>query len=324
MNPLAYKALRLMSDQEFRSGELISRELGVSRAGLSQSLKELAPLGVEVFKVHGRGYRLAQPLDWLEPARVETVLGDRARLFAIEYFDQVESTNTLLLEKAASSANSGACVVAELQTKGRGRRGRGWFAPLAGALTFSLLWRFSQGAALLSTLSLVAGIAVIRALKQLGIDAVALKWPNDIVHHDRKLGGILIELQGDALGPAVAVIGVGLNFRLDERTLTRIDQAATDFASITDEVPSRSTALGLVLGAFADVLPQFEARGFAAFRDEWLAYHAYHNKPVRVRLPDATSHDGIVTGIAEDGSLVVSSDGAARRYTAAEISLRAA
>jgi BirA family transcriptional regulator, biotin operon repressor / biotin---[acetyl-CoA-carboxylase] ligase len=324
VNPLAFKVLRLLSEREFRSGEFLSRSLAVSRASVSRVLMELEGSGVGLRKIRGRGYQLAQPLDWLDAERVAAALGERRAQIAIEISDEVPSTNTLLMQRGALNARSGACIVAELQTAGRGRRGRGWYVPLCGALTLSLLWRFARGAALLSSLSLVVGIALIRALEELGVTGAKMKWPNDIVHHHHKLGGILIELQGDVLGPSAAVIGIGLNFRLDPGTVGQIDQAVTDLNSIMDPVPGRSEALGVLLRNLAGVLEQFEADGFARFHDEWLSYHAYHNKQVRIRLPDGTHHDGLVTGVAEDGSLVVASGSAARRYTVGEISLRGA
>ncbi len=323
LNSHSFGVLKCLSEVEFRSGTQIATKLGVSRATLSNSLKDVDQLGVQVYKVHGRGYRLAVPLDWLDYAQVVRALGPAAKYFNLEVVDVSASTNTALMERAASGIPSGTVLAAEYQSEGRGRRGRRWFAPLCGGLTFSLLWRFNQGAAQLSCLSLAVGLAIARALRELGVRDAQLKWPNDILHHYRKLGGILIELSGDVLGPTLAVIGVGVNVRIDETTLTKIDQATTDLASVLEVIPARSELLGQFLIHLSNILPQFEAEGFAPFRDEWLACHAYQNRSVRMLLPRNTVEEGVVTGIAEDGSLLIDRHGGTKRYTVGEISLTA-
>lgn len=321
MNGHLFEALKCLSHEEFRSGTDIAAKLGVSRATLSNALKDVDQLGIQIYKVHGRGYRLAAPLDWLDYRRVVRTLGSAAKYFNLEIADVSVSTNTALMERALSGIPSGTVLAAEFQSEGRGRRGRRWFAPLCGGATFSLFWRFNQGAAQLSGLSLAVGLAVVRALHELGVRDAQLKWPNDILHHYHKLGGILIELSGDVLGPTQAVIGVGVNVRIDDVTLSRIDQATTDLASVLSEIPSRSELLGQLLVHLSRVLPQFEAEGFAPFRDEWLAHHAYQNRSVRMLLPRNAVEEGVVTGIADDGSLLIDRHGGTKRYTVGEISL---
>jgi BirA family transcriptional regulator, biotin operon repressor / biotin---[acetyl-CoA-carboxylase] ligase len=324
MNAHLFSGLKRLSHQTFRSGPAIAAELGISRATLSNSLKETDQFGVTVYKVHGRGYRLEQPLDWLAYGQIIEALGPMAKFFDVEIVDTSPSTNTVLMERAALGAASGRVLAAEFQSDGRGRRGRRWFAPLCGGVTFSLLWRFNQGAAQLSCLSLAVGVAVARTLRELGLHDVQLKWPNDILHRFHKLGGILIELSGDVLGPTFAVIGIGINVRLDQSSITKIDQAITDLAHVLESPPSRSVLLGKLLAHLGQVLPQFETEGFAPFRNEWLAFHAYQNRTVKMLLPRNTIEEGIVSGVADDGSLLLNRLGSVTRYTVGEISLTAA
>jgi BirA family biotin operon repressor/biotin-[acetyl-CoA-carboxylase] ligase len=323
VKPLTFPVLRLLADGQFRSGEEIARELGVCRASVSNALKDLEQFGISLYKVRGRGYRMPEAPRWLEMAGISSALGERAHLFDLEVLDSVDSTNTLLLRKAALGAPAGSCVVAELQTAGRGRRGRQWQGSLGGSLTFSLLWRFGQGAAQLSGLSLAVGVALMRALRDAGVSGVGLKWPNDVVHGYRKLAGILIELQGDMLGPSAAVIGVGLNVRLAGQTIESIDQAAVDLHTLTGTSPDRNRLLAMLLGRLADVLQQFEGGGFAALREEWTGYHAYHGKPVRLIMPTGYHLEGTVLDVADDGALVVRSGEGIQRFTSGELSLRA-
>lgn len=322
MKPLTFSILRLLADGEFHSGEGMATRLGVSRASVWQALRSLDGAGVEVFRVPGRGYRLREPVQWIDLRQVQAGLGDRARRFELEAVDSVGSTNSLLLQKAALGAPHGSCLVTEMQTAGRGRRGREWHASLGGSLTFSLLWRFNQGAGFLSGLSLAVGVALVRALDQSGVSGANLKWPNDILYQYRKLAGILIELQGDMLGPSAAVIGIGLNLKLSEAMLDRIDQAVVDVHTITGKVPQRNLILAQLLSNLADVLDEFEEGGFACLRDEWLERHAYHEKAVRLIMPDGGQHDGYLLGVAEDGALLVETAAGKKRYTSGEISLR--
>jgi BirA family transcriptional regulator, biotin operon repressor / biotin---[acetyl-CoA-carboxylase] ligase len=324
MNSNLFAGLRCLSHEAFRAGPEIAKTLGVSRATLSNHLKETEQFGVEIYKVHGRGYRLARPLDWLAYPQIIEALGTMAKLFNVEICDTSPSTNTVLMERAVVGAPSGTVLAAEFQSDGRGRRGRSWFAPLCGGVTFSLLWRFNQGASRLSCLSLAVGVAVARTLRDLGLNDVQLKWPNDILHRFHKLGGILIELTGDVLGPTFAVIGIGVNVRLDDSSLTKINQATTDLSRLMETMPPRSLVLGKLLAELGRVLPQFETEGFSPFRDEWTKFHAYQNRPVRMVLPRNTIEEGIVSGVADDGSLILDRPGGASRYTVGEISLSAA
>src|SRR5262249_8250068 len=144
------------------------------------------------------------------------------------------SSNTILLERSYPPNGSCEVFLAEYQTAGRGRRGRVWMAPPGGAICLSLSWTFREVPADLGALSLVIGVCSLRALGGLGVESARLKWPNDLLVEDRKLGGILIELRAESAGPACVVIGVGLNVSLGAPLLESIEKTgipATDLAS---------------------------------------------------------------------------------------------
>lgn len=324
MTPLTFSVLRLLSSAEFRSGEEIAALLGVSRATVSNALADLAGLDVGVFKLRGRGYRLADPIEWLDADRIRAALAGRNASYEVEIADVVDSTNAVLMQKAVAGAPHGSCVAAELQTQGRGRRGRAWETSIGGGLTFSVLWRFNQGVSQLSGLSLAVGVALLRALKELGLSGATLKWPNDLLHSYRKMGGILIELQGEAMGPAMAVIGIGVNVCLSAAARDKIDQAVTDLSGVLGEMPSRNALLANILAHLHDVLTQFERDGFAALREEWQVAHAYHGRTVSLYLPSGVQERGEVHGVADDGALLVRTKAGVQRFASGEISLRAA
>lgn len=321
MSALTFQALRRMADGRFHSGEEVARSLGRSRATLNEALKRAPELGVEVFSVPGKGYRLAQPIEFLDAAELRNALqGTRVE---VEILDETDSTSTQLLARAAAGAPSGACLAAEWQSAGRGRRGRTWIAALGGSLTFSLLWRFERGVGALSGLSLAVGLAVARALQAGGVDRARVKWPNDVVVDFRKVAGILIETSGEMLGPSVAVIGVGVNWRLPEDVVDRIDQAVTDVTSCAVQPPSRTELLAGLLVELARTLEAFERDGFAPLREAWRACHAYDGRRVRVMPGRESPYDATVADVGSDGSLHVrTADGRLVALTAAEISLR--
>ena len=323
MNTLTFPILRLLSDGKFHSGEALASHFEVSRATVWNAIQDAQSLGVEVFSVRGRGYKLPQAIHLLNVQEILNAIGEQRAWFQCEVHDHLASTNTYLMKRASAGAAHATCVATDLQSKGRGRRGRSWQAGLGASLTFSLLWRFQCGASALSGLSLAVGVALIRALHQLGIDSVTLKWPNDVLVGQEKLAGILIELQGDMEGPSAAVIGIGINLNLPMHIKAQIDQPAIDLSSVTANSINPSELLGVLLKHLSDILSGFEQQGFSSVRDEWLQYHAYHQKPVSMIHPDGRQTSGIAIDVAEDGILLVKTSLGEQRFMSGEISLRA-
>lgn len=319
MRTLTLSILRRLSDGDFHSGEALARDFGISRASVWNALNEASDFGIEVERVHGRGYRLGTALDWLDAERIRTQVAGRG--LDVRVIDVCASTNAELLREAELGAPSGEVIACELQTAGRGRLGRSWHAGLASALTFSLLWRFERSVAGLGGLSLAVGLAVARALHDAGV-AVALKWPNDLLWQERKLGGILIEVRGDALGPCAAVIGIGLNVRLPADVRLRIDQPAVDLAEAGAGPRSRSDILAAILIRLTEVLEAFEREGFAPLRAEWMRHHAHQDRPVTLSAPDGSVVHGMALGVDEQARLLLETDSGVRPVHTGDVSLR--
>ena len=335
INTLTFPILRLLADGRFHSGEAIAQHFNVTRTTVWSAIQEAQSLGVEIFSVRGRGYKLPDPIKFLNSDEILNAIGQERAWFKLELHDTLESTNSYLMKKTNVSGATmlggqtiphATCVVAELQTAGKGRRGRTWHAGLGASLTFSLLWRFQVGASALSGLSLAVGVALVRALDALGVHGLKLKWPNDLLVEtasgNQKLAGILIELQGDMDGPSAAVIGVGINVRLPDHVSRQIDQAFTDLYRIKPDAANSNALLGTLLKHMADVLSTFEQHGFEALREEWIGYHAYHQQAVKMLMPDGREVHGEVTGVALDGILLVNTPQGEQRFSAGEISLR--
>lgn len=322
MNNYTFPILKQLADGQFHSGEALAQRFKVTRATIWNAIQHAESLGVEIFSVRGRGYKLPQAIELLNKNEVLNAIGEQRAWFNLQILDEVTSTNTYLMQQKGIAHAT--CVAAHIQTQGKGRRGRTWISQLGASLTFSLLWRFQCGAAALSGLSLAVGVALIRALNALGMNDAQLKWPNDVLVNGNKLAGILIELQGDLEGPSAAVIGVGVNLNLPKNVLDSIDQPAIDLAHVSAKSINQSELLGVILKHLADVLSGFETHGFIGLRDEWLRYHAYENKPVRMLLPNGTAINGTVKSVADDGILLVETALGLQRFSAGEISLRGA
>jgi BirA family biotin operon repressor/biotin-[acetyl-CoA-carboxylase] ligase len=320
-----WQLLNILADGEFHSGEVMAERLGVSRASVFNALADVAEYGVALQRIRGCGYRLAQPWQRLESEEVLRWLGKDAAQFDIGILPQAASSNTLLLQRAGTDAAPGGSVLAvELQTAGRGRMGRTWRSGLGSTLTFSLLWRFDCGLNALSGLSLAVGVAIARALNGLGAQEVRLKWPNDILTgqnesgSQRKLGGVLLEAQGDMLGPSAVVIGIGLNCSLPDHLAGRIDQPAGALDEICRDMPDRNRLLAAVLQELAGALRQFAQGGFAAFGGEWESYHIHQDQPVQLRMADGSVVTGVARGVSESGELRLETKQGMRQFNSGE------
>lgn len=262
------------------------------------------------------------------PAIADTLthLGELATAFEIEWLAECDSTNRVLMDAAAGDDDRMQVVVSNCQHAGRGRRGRQWQSWPGGSLTFSLRRRFGAGAPVPGGLSLVAGLAVANALDALGVPGITLKWPNDILHHNDKLGGILVELQSvrsHGRGHAMsAVIGIGINLRLPPHATIEGQTGVTDLASLMPVPPAPAVLLAAVLSELHRLLTTYEQAGFPALRDAWQQRNAHAGKVVRIHS-ETDSFDGLCIGVDDDGALLVDLNGRSQRVLAGDVSLRA-
>lgn len=328
MNQYIFPIIKRLADGQFHSGEVIAKHLHVSRATIWNAIQAAETLGISIFSVRGRGYKLVHAITLLDQQSIDTHLKMQQAntKMTVEVHDTLTSTNHYLMQTLNQTAHDKLCIATNLQTHGRGRRGRQWQAGLGESLTFSVLWRFQCGAASLSGLSLAVGLAIVRALHALGHTAAKLKWPNDIVvktpTNIQKLAGILIELQGDMEGPSTAVIGIGMNLKLSQALTMKIDQPAIDLSTMTTEHINPNQLLSTLLIHLEDILMTVERDGFSALKHEWLSHHAYAQEMVKMIHPDGRITTGIVNDIAENGALIVATNTGLQHFSSGEISLR--
>jgi len=321
--------LAALADGDAHSGEELARTFGVTRAAVWKQVPKLTEWGLAVDAVPGVGYRLRRGIELLDAGVLRGALPPHvaARIATLEVFTEIESTNRHVLAAAPPNGLLRVCL-AEFQTAGRGRRGRKWSTPLGAGLCLSVGWQFADAPAELSALTLAVGVVVRRAVARVaGID-IALKWPNDLVWDERKLGGILLELTAEGQGGCHVVAGIGLNVALPPElmpTLSDWPRGAVDLASATGgRPPSRSALAAALIAELAQLFASYADAGFGAYREDWRA--ADYLRGRAVRLDDAGGPvAGTAVGIEADGALLIeTAPGARRRVIAGDVSVRSA
>lgn len=305
------------------SGDAWARDAGLTRAAVWKRIQALRNGGLRIDARAGRGYALGEPVELLDAGRIRAQLAGAtaSALSSLEVAWSLDSTNSELLRRKAPERGVDV-LLAEQQTGGRGRRGRLWASPIAANLYLSLSRQFSGGLARLGGVSLIVGVAVAEALRHAGYDAVGVKWPNDLLAHGRKLGGILVEGGGEHGGPVRAVIGIGINVRMPSPVATAIDQPWTDLAALADGVPSRNTLAAQVLDTLLPALDAFDRDGLPAFLARYAALDVLAGHAVTVHGPQG-DEQGVADGIGDDGALRVNMGQVMRLVHAGDVSVRA-
>lgn len=310
--------IRQLANGEFNSGELLGKFAGVSRSAVANHIKYLTKIGLDVFSVKGRGYRLASPLKLLDQHKIVALLGEE-NTNVVEVVSIIDSTNTYVKDHLDQLPQGYVCL-AEAQTHGRGRRGKTWVSPFGSSIYMSMAWTFKGGYQSMAGLSLLVGIAINRALKAMDIKDCKLKWPNDVFHNYRKLAGILVEVEGQVGSDASAVIGIGINVDLP-LAVNDIDQPFVDLVSITQKKIDRNELVALIIVKLTKMLREFEQQGLGPFLSEWREADLFYNQYVYLESGSNRIH-GLSKGINEGGALLLENAGKITPHHGGEISVR--
>ncbi|NAW70050.1 bifunctional biotin--[acetyl-CoA-carboxylase] ligase/biotin operon repressor BirA [Vibrio sp. V27_P1S3P104] len=304
-----------LADGAFHSGQSLGEQLGMSRAAISKHIQGIQEWGVDIFRVQGKGYQLAEPLTLLNQKVIQSEVENTVELCPI-----IDSTNQYLLDRIGQ-LNSGSVCLAEYQQSGRGRRGRQWVSPFGANLYFSMYWRLDAGMAAAVGLSLVVGVAVVEALEQMGFSGVKLKWPNDLYFKDRKLAGILVEMTGQAGGAANLVIGIGMNIAMQEKE-NEIDQPWTSLAQVSKQKRIDRNQLAIqLIKALNEALQQYQYTGMQNFVERWNRLDNFIDRQVRLII-GPQEIVGIERGIDSHGGVLLETKQGIQSYIGGEISLR--
>jgi BirA family biotin operon repressor/biotin-[acetyl-CoA-carboxylase] ligase len=311
-----------LADGQYHSGEELGEALGVSRSAVWKQLQKLSEWGIDLDSCRRRGYRIPGGLSLLDRTVIEKHLCPTATaLAALETFQQVDSTNEIAMHLARESNGSGCLVLAEMQTAGKGRRGRTWVSPYGRNIYFSLVRRFSGGAAVVQGLSLAVGVVIVQALKDFGVSDLRLKWPNDILWRGKKLGGILLEINGDPAGSFDVIVGLGINVNMATREGEQIDQEWVTLAAITGATVDRSRLSAHLANSLLPMLATYEVKGFASYRNSWQELDSCYGQTVVLNVGDKDI-TGIAKGVTGAGALRIETAEGLLEFSGGEISLR--
>ena len=315
--------IKLLAVPGVHSGTDLGERLGISRVAIKKRIDRLQAAGFPVDSVAGRGYQLKPGVELLSAQAIseKLVLANTAMQPDIQWFHSLDSTNRYL-EQQDLVANRLQVVVAESQPEGQGRRGRAWVASAYKNLMLSIGYRYPAWPQNTSAISLAFAVAVHRALVGLGAASVQLKWPNDIVANNSKLGGLLVTASGEAGGELSLVLGVGINVDLAADLLQQIDQPAIDLRRLDAAHITRNQLAAEIISNTAEMLSLYPESGFQPFADYWNSHAIWIGQQVRL-FDGAQEYCGELQGVDANGELcLLDKQGHIGKFNSAELSLR--
>jgi BirA family biotin operon repressor/biotin-[acetyl-CoA-carboxylase] ligase len=294
----------LKEKQSYISGEELSNHLKMSRQALWKHIQELRDLGYHIVAVPHLGYRLISSPDRLFSSEISRHLNTKFIGKKIYYFDAVSSTMDVAMELGMKGSAEGTLVLAEHQTKGRGRLARCWSSPKYKGIYLSLILKPDILPNATPVLTLLCAVSISEAIKEhTGLDA-QIKWPNDLLMHNRKIGGILTELNAETDLTRFVVIGIGLNVNNDKKTLV---EGATSLKEETKEEINRVSLIQGILRRLEVNYLSFQKKGSEHIIEKWRLYSATLGKRVKVTC-QKIHLEGEAVDIDSDGGLLIRND----------------
>ena len=312
----------LRESRDYVSGQELCEKLQVSRTAIWKKIKELQGEGYEIEAVPNRGYRIVGCPDIIAAEEVESRLKSKWAGHPVKYFDEITSTNQYAKRIGEEGAPEGTLVVADEQTQGKGRSGRVWSTPHGTAIAMTLLIRPKLPPASISMVTLVMGLAVARACRELYHLPVGIKWPNDVVIHGKKLCGILTELSAEMMSVNYVVIGTGINVNVKEFP-EEIQKTATSIALELGHETGRAELIASCMEYFEVYYEKFiQAGDLSPLMEKYNELLLNRDQKVRVLEP-GREYTGTALGINQNGELlVVREDGSRTAVYAGEVSVR--
>lgn len=312
--------LELLSDGVFHSGSNLGKNLCLTRGAIWKLIKQLNKYDIEIEAKTHLGYRIPGGLELLDKKIICNYIKSKYKDF---------SNNMIILDETASTnpyakENNVNICLAESQSEGRGRLGKKWFSPYGKNIYLSLLYNFVKEPSELSGLSLAIAIAVASTLESYGIKKnISLKWPNDVLWQKRKIAGILIDVYGEANCSCQAVIGVGLNVKMKQKTYLEINQPWCDVAQIINDVPQRNKLAGLLINELLSAATEFQKNGLKSFLKKWKELDIAYGNKVTITTSQKQKISGIGQGVNDKGHfLLKDSSGKIQCFAAGEVSLK--
>ena len=319
---LAQQIVATLLKREPVSGQDLAGLLGVSRTAVWKHIRLLKKVGFTVEARTGQGYRLTQVPDLLLPVLIQARLKTKIIGRSIHHFPQIESTNTKARELAEQGAPEGTLVVAEYQTRGKGRMSRPWESPAGQNLLFSIILRPTLPPQQTFNLILLVSVALCRSIQLETNLELKIKWPNDLYCREKKMAGILAEFAAESDRLNYVIIGVGLNVNWSPADLPEDAQPATSILRETGIRASRLEILVSFLAGMERFYRQAQREGYQFIKQAWDQYSLIKNRPVKV-MNGKETWSGIAQGIDPQGALMVMLDGGEKkRFLTGDVHLR--
>lgn len=297
------------------SGSIIAKELGITRAAVWRRVKHLQQLGVIISSIPGKGYQLKIDFEKLD----QKVISKIANNIGLDVIWQTVSTNTDLFA-IVDKVNLPRVLLAEYQSKGRGRRNDPWISPLGGGLCMSMGWQFSSLPQTIPSLGLVIGLTIIDTIETLGGRSIKIKWPNDVIFDRKKIAGSLVDLKTELSGYSYAVIGIGINILMSQEHKQEINQPVADLHDVLGVKVSRNQLAGKLINCLNQALTKFEKEGFKSFRDKFIEKDLLYGQKISITSKDSVL-SGHAAGVDWDGALLLDVDGKVIRVYSGHITL---
>jgi BirA family biotin operon repressor/biotin-[acetyl-CoA-carboxylase] ligase len=296
------KIVQTLSDGQFHDGSSIGEKLGISRTAVWKAIKKLNAYNIAIESQKGRGYRLLEPLILLDKTQIKRLLKNKSIL--LEVFESIDSTQKYSRE--LSSKQKIQICLAEHQTVGQGRFNRHWYSPFAENIFFSMLYPFNKELSELGGLSLITGLSIAKILEEScePPEPIFIKWPNDLICDEKKLGGVLIEIQAEAHDFCQAIIGIGINVNMLEDKSKKINQGWTSLRKLTQTTYDRNIIMAQLINNLIVYLENFIEKGLDYFMDEWTARDYLANKPIGIKA-GTQDIQGVAMGINTQGHLLI-------------------
>lgn len=305
--------------EEFTSGEALSGKLGLSRAAVWKYVESLRRKGYKIEAVPAKGYRLLEIPDHITALELAPLLNTRDIGRVIHHRDSVPSTNELAFRLATEGAAHGEVVVADEQTSGKGRRGRAWASPPGVNVYFSVVLRPDLSPQRAPELTLVAAVAAAKTLRAAGASA-QIKWPNDLMVGQRKIGGILTELSSEPERIHFAVLGVGINLNsAPAHYADDVSPTAISLSEARGRRVARAPFTATLWSCLEDWLDVHANEGFASVRAAWKEMSSTLGQEILVVTGERELR-GVAEDIDETGALLLrTSDGSVERVVAGDV-----
>ncbi len=308
----------LRGGEEYVSGDYISSRLRLTRTAVWKHIRQLRQMGYSVYTRKGVGYRLSGAPDRLYPWEVQRHLRTACLGREMHYEESTESTNMVAFRLALAGAKEGTCIVADAQSAGKGRLQRAWFSPACKNLYLSVILRPPLHPAFVYPVSFLSSLAVRETLLQLGLKP-SLKWPNDVLVDGRKICGTLLELSTEADLIRFVVVGIGLNINMEQTELPPDIATKATSLLIASRIPyERALVCGMLLNNLEAYYESLQRSGPVQLVRTWEEKAEIKGKYLEVNQQGEIFR-GTAEGVADDGALLLSSNGTVQKIIAGDV-----